>query len=180
MEWWEASDGSFLLLALKLQKCTLKPQKADFPWSYRILNLRALACVYACCKGMAFWWYWGLKSGHQTCKHLYLLSHSTSPFYSGYFGNGGGWFSQSICPRLALNPDPPNLSLLNSWITGMSYLAPGFFFLFLKGSHIFLYNPQASLNLGLPLETSYSSLHILEIFSRNRKTLKYFFNHIYI
>jgi hypothetical protein len=36
-----------------------------------------------------FWWNWGLNSGLQLAKHaLYCLSHTSSPFFSDYFGHG--------------------------------------------------------------------------------------------
>jgi hypothetical protein len=39
---------------------------------------------------------------------------SSSPFYSGYFGDGGGSGLRNYLPGLALNHDPPNLSLPRS------------------------------------------------------------------
>jgi hypothetical protein len=43
---------------------------------------------------------------------LYCLSHSSSPFFSGYFGDKG---LEDYLPRLVLNLDPPDLSLLSTW-----------------------------------------------------------------
>jgi hypothetical protein len=43
-----------------------------------------------------FWWNWGLNSGLHGCKQVcYHLSHTSSPFSSGYFGDG---VSRTICP----------------------------------------------------------------------------------
>jgi hypothetical protein len=44
---------------------------------------------------------------------FYCLSHTSSPFCSGYFGDGGGLMK--FLPRLASSHDPPNLSLPSSW-----------------------------------------------------------------
>ena len=44
---------------------------------------------------------------------------------------------------------------------------------------MFLYKPQAPQNLDLSLEASYP-VHIYQIFSRNRKTLKNFKHHKYV
>jgi hypothetical protein len=41
---------------------------------------------------------------------LYLLSYTSSPFCSGYFGDGG---LVNYLPMLTLNPDSPNLTLPN-------------------------------------------------------------------
>jgi hypothetical protein len=55
-----------------------------------------------------FWWEWNLTSGLRTYKQvLYCLSHTFSPFCSGYFEDGGLTSSLSW---LASNHDPPNLS----------------------------------------------------------------------
>jgi hypothetical protein len=39
-----------------------------------------------------FWWDWGMNLGLCTCKQVLLnnLSHASSPFWSGYFGDCGG------------------------------------------------------------------------------------------
>jgi hypothetical protein len=42
---------------------------------------------------------------------LYHLSHTSCPFCSGYFGDGG---LENYLPGLALNHDPPNLNLSSS------------------------------------------------------------------
>jgi hypothetical protein len=39
---------------------------------------------------------------------LYCLNHTSSPFCSGYFGDGG---LENYMPRLVSNCDPPHLSL---------------------------------------------------------------------
>jgi hypothetical protein len=44
-------------------------------------------------------------------KVLYCLSHTCSPFCSSYFGGG---VLRTICLGLALNLDPPDLSLPSS------------------------------------------------------------------
>jgi hypothetical protein len=58
---------------------------------------------------------------------LYSLNHTSTPFSSGYFGDG---VLGAIFPGLALNYDPPDLSLsiFSSSITGMSHqhLARGY------------------------------------------------------
>jgi hypothetical protein len=52
---------------------------------------------------VCFWQDWGLKSGFMlTQQTLYCLSHTSSPFSSGYFEDG---ISQTIClgwPRTAI------------------------------------------------------------------------------
>jgi hypothetical protein len=56
----------------------------------------------------SFWLDWGLNSGLQLAKQaLYLLSHTSSPFCCGYFGDGG---LVNYLPRLDLNLDPHDLS----------------------------------------------------------------------
>jgi hypothetical protein len=52
---------------------------------------------------------------------FYCWSHASSPFCSGYFGDGG---LANYLPRLALNQSPPNLSLLSSWDYRHETLAP--------------------------------------------------------
>jgi hypothetical protein len=49
---------------------------------------------------------------------LYCLSHTSSPFCSDYFGDGGliNYFS-----GVALSPDPSTLCLPSARITGMSH-----------------------------------------------------------
>jgi hypothetical protein len=42
---------------------------------------------------------------------LYYLSHTTSPFLLWLFWR---WVLENYLPRLALNHDPPDLSLLSS------------------------------------------------------------------
>jgi hypothetical protein len=42
---------------------------------------------------------------------LYHLNHTPSSFYSGYFGDGG---LMNSLPEMALNLNPPDLSLANS------------------------------------------------------------------
>jgi hypothetical protein len=42
-----------------------------------------------------------------TKQALYCLSHTSSPFFSGYFEDEGLW---NYFPRLALNCDPPEFS----------------------------------------------------------------------
>jgi hypothetical protein len=65
------------------------------------------------------WWDWSLNSGLHTWKQvLYHLNHTSSPFCSGYFGDGVLW---TICPGW-----PPTIILLISAfqvarITGMSH-----------------------------------------------------------
>jgi hypothetical protein len=56
---------------------------------------------------------WGLNSEVCTCQAgAYRLSHTSSPFCSGDFGDG---VSRTICPGLTSNCDPPNLSLPSGW-----------------------------------------------------------------
>jgi hypothetical protein len=50
---------------------------------------------------------------------LYLLSHTSNPFFSGYFGDR---VSLSNClPELASNCDPPDRSFLSSLDMGVSH-----------------------------------------------------------
>jgi hypothetical protein len=57
-----------------------------------------------------FWQHWGLNSVFMlVSQELYCLSHASSPFYSGYFGDRGSLFVQA-----GLNLHPPVLSLLCS------------------------------------------------------------------
>jgi hypothetical protein len=54
-----------------------------------------------------------LNSGFEL--KTYHLSHTSSPFCSGNFGDGrGGGGLMNYLPRLALNQDPPDLSLPSS------------------------------------------------------------------
>jgi hypothetical protein len=49
-----------------------------------------------------FWWNWGLNSGLHSCKAgALLLSHSSSPFCSGYFGDG---VSPELLAQAGLKP----------------------------------------------------------------------------
>jgi hypothetical protein len=43
---------------------------------------------------------------------LYCLNHTSTPFFSGYFGDG---VAQTIYPELAKNCNPLDLSLPSSW-----------------------------------------------------------------
>jgi hypothetical protein len=52
---------------------------------------------------------WGFEL--LTKQVLYDLSNTCNPFFSGYFGDGG---LMNYLPKLALNHDPPKLSLLRS------------------------------------------------------------------
>jgi hypothetical protein len=52
---------------------------------------------------------------------LYCLSHTASPFCSGYFGDGG---LMNILPKLASHCNPPNLSPQVARIIGMSHRHP--------------------------------------------------------
>jgi hypothetical protein len=45
-----------------------------------------------------------LRSSRLQCRRLYHLSHTSSPFCSGYFGDGG---LSNYLPVLASNLDPP-------------------------------------------------------------------------
>jgi hypothetical protein len=50
------------------------------------------------------WWDWGVNSGLCTAKQvLYFLSHLSSLFFAGDFGDGG---HVNLLPGLALNRDP--------------------------------------------------------------------------
>jgi hypothetical protein len=66
------------------------------------------------------------------CRALYLLSHTSSPLCSGYFGDGG---LSNYFPRLNLNLNPPALSIpsrlgLQVWVTNTWFtLLFSFFFL---------------------------------------------------
>jgi hypothetical protein len=58
----------------------------------------------------------GFLGGIGVCKHLLAkqvlcFNHTSSPFSSGYFGDGG---LVNYLPKLALNLDPPDLSLQSS------------------------------------------------------------------
>jgi hypothetical protein len=56
----------------------------------------------------------GLNSGIQVCKAgvvLYYLSYTSSPFCSGYFGDGG---VEKYLLRLVSNHNPPDLSIPSS------------------------------------------------------------------
>jgi hypothetical protein len=83
-------------------------QLPSFYWLYffsSFLTLKLRTLIYSFCV------LGGLKSGLYTCKTgALLLDLTSSPFYSGYFGD---WVLQTICPRVASNSDPPNLSLPN-------------------------------------------------------------------
>jgi hypothetical protein len=53
-----------------------------------------------------------LNSGLHTCKQaLYCLSQASSPFFSGYCGDGG---LKKYLPGQASNLDPPDLSFPSS------------------------------------------------------------------
>jgi hypothetical protein len=52
---------------------------------------------------------------------LCCLIHTSRPFFSGYFGDGG---LTKYSPVLASNYDPPFLSLPVARITGMSHWCP--------------------------------------------------------
>jgi hypothetical protein len=60
---------------------------------------------------------------------LYCLNHTSRPFFSRYFGDGG---HTKYSPVLASNFDPPVLSLPVARITGMSHWCPA-------SMHIFKY-----------------------------------------
>jgi hypothetical protein len=92
-----------------------------FPWSYIsekniisqlvrfFFSVLGIKSRFFC---FVFWWDWDLDSGLQVYKQsLYCLSHTSSPFALVILEMG---ISQSICLRLALNHDSPNLSLSNS------------------------------------------------------------------
>jgi hypothetical protein len=49
-----------------------------------------------------------LKASTPAKQVFYSLSHTSSPFYCGYFGDGS---LSNYLPMLALNHDPPDLSL---------------------------------------------------------------------
>jgi hypothetical protein len=51
-----------------------------------------------------------LRASH--LQSFYCLSHTSGPFCSSYFGDGG---LKNSFSKLALNCNPPHLSLLNSW-----------------------------------------------------------------
>jgi hypothetical protein len=56
-----------------------------------------------------------LRASHLQSRFSYFLNHTFSPFCSGYFLEmGGGSGLKNYLPRLALNCDPPNLSLPSS------------------------------------------------------------------
>jgi hypothetical protein len=82
-------------------------------FQYR-LTLKNLCCKHGQSVSYLFiyvWWDWaqGFKIAKQA---LYHLSHTSSPFCSGYFEDGGGL--TSCLPKLASNLDPPDLNLLSS------------------------------------------------------------------
>jgi hypothetical protein len=65
-----------------------------------------------------FWWNW-VNSGLHTSKEvLHSLSQNSSPFCSGYFGDGG---LTNCLSGLALNFDPPDLFSQVASIIGMSH-----------------------------------------------------------
>jgi hypothetical protein len=70
---------------------------------------------YAIISKIVFFFFCGTRvliQGFMLTKQvLYLSSHTFSPVWYGYFGDGG---LTNYLPRLALNFDPPNLSLLSS------------------------------------------------------------------
>jgi hypothetical protein len=55
-------------------------------------------------------WDWDLN--FELAKQMFCLSHTSSPFCSGYFGDGD---LENCLPELASNHDPPDLSLPTSW-----------------------------------------------------------------
>jgi hypothetical protein len=65
---------------------------------------------------------WSLNLGLILAKQaLYPMSHTSSPFYSGYFGDGG---LMNCLPRLVLNLNPPDLGLPSSWDYSCELLTP--------------------------------------------------------
>jgi hypothetical protein len=80
-----------------------------------------------------FWLDWSLNSGFHACKVLYHLSHTSRPFCSGYFGDGGVGLTNYL-PRLAYNHNLP--ARIKEWATGAwqnKSLFKGFFFYFCAG-----------------------------------------------
>jgi hypothetical protein len=65
-------------------------------------------------------WFWGLNSGLYTCRAgthkagdvpLQTHCHTSSPFFSDYFGGGG---LSNYFAGVALNLNPPDLSVPNN------------------------------------------------------------------
>jgi hypothetical protein len=75
--------------------------------------MRVCVCVCVCVYNNVLFFFFN-ETGVSTQDFalvLYYLSHVPCPFCSGYFRNGG---LTNYLPRLALNLDPPDLSLLSS------------------------------------------------------------------
>jgi hypothetical protein len=63
---------------------------------------------------------WDLNQGLQACKEaLYYLSHTSSTFFSGYFGDG---VSQTICPGWSWAVILPVSAFQVARILGISHL----------------------------------------------------------
>jgi hypothetical protein len=63
--------------------------------------------------------------GFELAKQVLYLNHTSSPFCSGCFGDGG---LKNYLPELILNLDPPHLSLPSSYrLTGVSHQSPALF-----------------------------------------------------
>jgi hypothetical protein len=82
--------------------------------------------LFICFSGIAVW-----TQGFTLAKQvLYFLNYTSSPFYSGYFRDGG---LMNYLPGLALNLDPPDLSLPSSKDYRSEPPAPGCFLFFDTG-----------------------------------------------
>jgi hypothetical protein len=69
-----------------------------------------------------FWWDCKLNLGLCACKEvIYHLSHTSSPFCSGFFGDGEEGFSWTICPGWPQTMIPLISAFQEACITGMSH-----------------------------------------------------------
>jgi hypothetical protein len=94
-------------------------------------------------------WNWGLNSGLCAAKQaLYPFSHTSNPFCSGYFGDGG---LINCLPGLTSNLHAPDLSFPSNWDYRFEAPVPSFNvnivnILFLTKPHCKLQNPPFTLD----------------------------------